>query len=54
VGFAGDVHGVRFPSAQYSQGSWNVYGGYAPEEILAVGSAANEQPVTSSKLRRLA
>ena len=51
VGFAGDVHGVRFPSQQYSQGSWNVYGGYAPEEILAVGSAANEQPVTSSKLR---
>lgn len=53
VGFAGDVHGVRFPSTQYSQGSWNVYGGYAPEEILAVGSAANEQPVTGSNLRRL-
>lgn len=53
VGFAGDVHGVRFPGTQYSQGSWNVYGGYAPEEILAVGSAANEQPVTNSDLRRL-
>lgn len=53
VGFAGDVHGVRFPSAHYSQGAWNVYGGYAPEEILAVGSASTEQPVTNSSSRRL-
>ena len=48
VGFAGDVHGVRFPSALYSQGAWNVYGGYAPEEIVAVGSASTEEPVTGS------
>ena len=48
VGFAGDVHGVRFPSDQYSRGAWNVYGGYAPEEIIAVGSAATEQPVTAA------
>lgn len=48
VGFAGDVHGVRFPGPQYSQGAWNVYGGYAPEEIVAVGSASTQQPVTSS------
>ena len=52
VGFAGDVHGVRFPGPQYSQGAWNLYGGYAPEEIIAVGSAATETPVTSSSLRR--
>lgn len=54
VGFAGDVHGVRFPGPQYSQGAWNVYGGYAPEEILAVGSASTERPVTDSTARRLA
>lgn len=48
VGFAGDVHGVRFPSDRYSRGAWNVYGGYAPEEIIAVGSASTEQPVTAS------
>jgi gluconate 2-dehydrogenase gamma chain len=53
VGFGGDVHGVRFPSLQYSRGAWNVYGGYAPEEILAVGSPSTEQPVTSSTARRL-
>ncbi|HVA74633.1 MAG TPA: gluconate 2-dehydrogenase subunit 3 family protein [Acidimicrobiales bacterium] len=52
VGFAGDVHGVRFPTVG-SQGAWNVYGGYAPEEIIAVGSSATEQPVTASSSRRL-
>lgn len=52
VGFGGDVHGVRFPSLVYSQGPWNVYGGYAPEEILAVGSPSTEQPVTRSTMRR--
>lgn len=52
VGFGGDVHGVRFPGAQYSRGAWNVYGGYAPEEILAVGSPSTEQPVTASTARR--
>jgi gluconate 2-dehydrogenase gamma chain len=49
VGFAGDVHGVRFPTVG-SQGAWNIYGGYSPEEIVAVGSAATEQPVTTGRL----
>lgn len=53
IGFGGDVHGVRFPSPQYSHGAWNIYGGYAPEEIVAVGSSATEQPVTTSSSRRL-
>ena len=47
LGFAGDVHGVRFPTTG-SRGSWNVYGGYAPEEITVAGSAATEQPVVTS------
>lgn len=47
LGFAGDVHGVRFPTTG-SRGSWNVYGGYAPEEIAVAGSAATEQPVVTS------
>lgn len=54
VGFAGDVHGVRFPNIGPPDAAWNVYGGYAPEEILAVGSAATEQPVTSTPSRRFA
>lgn len=48
VGFGGDVHGVRFPNIGPLDAAWNVYGGYAPEEIIAVGSAATERPVTSS------
>lgn len=48
VGFAGDVHGVRFPHIGPVEASWNVYGGYAPEEIIAVGNTSTEQPVTSS------
>ena len=52
VGFAGDVHGVRFPTVG-SQGAWNVYGGYAPEEIIAIGSPSTEQPVTSTGARRI-
>lgn len=52
VGFAGDVHGVRFPTVG-SQGAWNVYGGYSPEEIIAVGSPSTEQPVTSTGARRI-
>ena len=53
VGFAGDVHGVRFPTVG-SQGAWNIYGGYSPEEIIVAGSAATEQPVTDSSGRRIA
>jgi len=46
LGFGGDVHGVRFPTTG-SRGAWNVYGGYAPEEIVAPGASANEQPVVT-------
>ncbi|HEX4865616.1 MAG TPA: gluconate 2-dehydrogenase subunit 3 family protein [Acidimicrobiales bacterium] len=44
AGFAGDVHGVRFPTTG-SRGAWNLYGGYAPEEMIVPGSDATEQPV---------
>jgi gluconate 2-dehydrogenase gamma chain len=47
LGFGGDVHGVRFPTTG-SRGPWNVYGGYAPEEIAGPGTAATEQPVVTS------
>lgn len=53
VGFGGDVHGVRFPTVG-SHGAWNIYGGYAPEEIASVGSPTTEQPVTTSSSRNLA
>lgn len=46
LGFAGDVHGVRFPTVG-SHGPWNVYGGYSPEEIIQPGSASTEQPVVT-------
>ena len=46
LGFGGDVHGVRFPTTG-SHGPWNVYGGYAPEEMLAPGARSNEQPVVT-------
>ena len=43
-GFAGDVHGVRFPVTG-SRGSWNQYGGFSPEEIVVAGSPATQQPI---------
>jgi gluconate 2-dehydrogenase gamma chain len=42
--YQGDVHGVRFPSTG-SQGAWNVYGGYAPEEMIAPGMCPGQGPV---------
>jgi hypothetical protein len=36
-GYAGDVHGVRFPHVGPAGAPWNVYGGYAPEEMIAPG-----------------
>jgi hypothetical protein len=36
-GYAGDVHGVRFPSIGPPDAPWNVYGGYAPEEMVQPG-----------------
>lgn len=36
-GYAGDVHGVRFPRIGPPDAPWNVYGGYAPEEMIQPG-----------------
>jgi gluconate 2-dehydrogenase gamma chain len=36
-GYAGDVHGVRFPRIGPRGAPWNVYGGYAPEEMIQPG-----------------
>jgi len=36
-GYAGDVHGVRFPNIGAADAPWNVYGGYAPEEMAQPG-----------------
>jgi hypothetical protein len=37
LGYAGDVHGVRFPNIGPADAPWNVYGGYAPEEMAQPG-----------------
>lgn len=36
-GYAGDVHGVRFPHIGAPDAPWNVHGGYAPEEMAQPG-----------------
>ena len=36
-GYAGDVHGVRFPHIGPPDAPWNVYGGYAPAEMILPG-----------------
>lgn len=36
-GYAGDVHGVRFPNIGPPDAPWNVYGGYAPQEMAQPG-----------------
>ncbi len=36
-GYAGDVHGVRFPGIGPADAPWNIYGGYAPEEMALPG-----------------
>ena len=41
-GYAGDVHGVRFPQIGPPDAPWNVYGGYAPEEMACRGRRAHE------------
>jgi hypothetical protein len=43
--YQGDVHGVRYPSGG-SVGAWNVYGGYAPEEMIEPGACPGQGPVT--------
>jgi hypothetical protein len=35
--YQGDVHGVRFPHIGPSDAPWNVFGGYAPEEMAKPG-----------------
>ena len=40
LGYAGDVHGVRFPHIGPPDAPWNVYGGYAPEEMAQPGKGA--------------
>ena len=37
-GYAGDVHGVRFPHLGPADAPWNVYGGYAPQEMVKPGT----------------
>jgi Gluconate 2-dehydrogenase subunit 3 len=37
LGYAGDVHGVRFPNIGPANAPWNVYGGYAPQEMAQPG-----------------
>jgi gluconate 2-dehydrogenase gamma chain len=39
-GYAGDVHGVRFPHIGPPHAPWNVHGGYAPEEMVQPGKGA--------------
>jgi hypothetical protein len=36
-GYAGDVHGVRFPQIGPADAPWNIYGGYAPDEMVQPG-----------------
>lgn len=40
LGYAGDVHGVRFPHIGSPSAPWNVYGGYAPEEMAQPGTGS--------------
>lgn len=39
--YAGDVHGVRFPHIGPRDAPWNVYGGYAPEEMAQPGKGTS-------------
>ena len=39
-GYAGDVHGVRFPNIGPADAPWNVFGGYAPSEMVVPGSGS--------------
>ena len=46
--YQGDVHGVRFAGIGDPAASWNVYGGYAPEEMIEPGSCPGQGPITES------
>ena len=39
-GYQGDVHGVRFPHIGPANAPWNVYGGYAPQEMVKPGKGS--------------
>lgn len=39
-GYQGDVHGVRFPGIGPADAPWNVFGGYAPEEMAKPGTGS--------------
>ncbi len=45
--YQGDVHGVRFPNLGDPNASWNVNGGYAPEEMIEPGQCPGQGPVKS-------
>ena len=38
--YQGDVHGVRFPNIGPKDAPWNVFGGYAPEEMIKPGDGS--------------
>lgn len=47
--YQGDVHGVRYPEqhnppGSVSEGAWNDFGGYAPEEMIAPGTCPGQGP----------
>jgi hypothetical protein len=39
-GYQGDVHGVRFPGIGPADAPWNVFGGYAPQEMVKPGTGS--------------
>ena len=39
-GYQGDVHGVRFPDVGPPDAPWNVFGGYAPQEMIKPGDGS--------------
>lgn len=43
--YQGDVHGVRFANKGDPGESWNVFGGYAPEEMIEPGKCPGQGPV---------
>jgi gluconate 2-dehydrogenase subunit 3-like protein len=45
--YQGDVHGARFPNIGDPSASWNVNGGYAPEEMIEPGQCPGQGPVKS-------
>ena len=45
--YQGDVHGVRFPGIGPADASWNVHGGYAPEEMIRPGACPGQAPIAA-------